>query len=585
MAIAKSYNLLEQDEYINPNAVVVSEVESDVCDWNFKMYQEEDCDGSSGSSLVLYFDGYMNPIDYETDDDEEENGFGQKELIRRTIRRFASFNLVCDQLRNEYLHRFSALKNMVLEVRDGGEIYTLKRIDIDRQGILDGYLVDNVVKLYFMHEDFDELGMMSCCRPAYTDAPFTDDCPDVTGSTGECGTFSLLITIEDTTLTATPTDAPGAVTINWVYRETSADPWTLLIQDASSVSLGAYGQYKAIATSEGCSADDTYLFQDPCAQVTVTIQDNGTGLVAVGSGCDTPTYTWSEWNVGTEAWDEVFTGASYVPSGAGIFKVVMTGCDACAPEAIHEWEGETGCEIDTDLQYVAGVLGVLHDACAEGETASYEFYRDQGSGPVLVQSGLDATYDVTEEGLYEVYLTCTDGCTGYARLVILQSETCVLTLSVGVTDDTATATLDGCGEDPATYTWFRNIGSGFNQVGTGNPFELPGTGLYRLTVECGECSKTIDFFHCPDGDGEDTCKQSQYFEGFSGTDLTITEFTLPDTGTYAEEWLRDHVWVFRASGKVSYNIGFTIDNGTNKIILSWEAEGEYIEVYFFAECV
>jgi len=584
MATAKSYNLLTQDEWINPNAVVVSDFSPDVCDWKFKIYQEEDCDGTSEEGLILYFDGYMNPLEYEIDDEEEENGFGQTEFIRRTIRRVASFNLVCDQLRNEYLHQMSAMKNLIFEVRDGGATYDILKLDIDRQGVLDGYLVDNQVRMYFSSDAFTEIGLISCCRPAYTEAPFEDDCPTLPGGTGECGDFAVLVTESGGNLTATPSDAPGTVVINWLYRESSSDPWQLLVEDSSSISLGAFGQYKAVVSSDGCVVDDTYLYQDACDGITVTIQDNGVGLVAVGSGCETPTYTWSEWDAVLEIWNEVATGASYVPGAAGTFKVVMTGCGSCAPEAIHEWAGETECSIDADLQYVAGVLGVLHDACAEGETVSYEWYLDTGSGPVLVQSGLNAFYDVTTEGLYEVYVLCSDDCNGYARMVILESEICVLSLSVGVTEDTATATLDGCGEDPATYTWFRNNGSGYNEVGTGNPFDLPGTGLYKLVVECGDCTKSIEFFHCPAAESDD-CKQSQYFEGFSGTGLVITEFTLPDTGTYTEEWIRDHVWVYRAGQKVSFNIGFTIDNGTNTITLSWEAEDEYIEVYYFADCV
>lgn len=583
MATAKSYNLLSQDEHINPNAVVVSEVAADVCDWNFKIYQDEECSGGSPSPLTLYFEGYFNPIDYEFDDEEEEDGFGRITLIKRTIRRVANFNLICDQLRNEHLHNLSSTKNIILEVRDGGEVYNILRLDIEKQGILDGYLIDNVVKLYFANDSFNELGMISCCRSAYTDAPFEDDCPDLPGGTVDgCGDFAVTIDEDGGELTAEVTDAPAEYEVNWLYRASEGDLWTLLVSDALMISLGAFGQYRAVAVSDGCTTDQTYLYQDPCASITVSITDNGVGLVAVGSGCDTPTYTWSKWDEEDEEWDEVFTGASYVPGSAGTYKVVMTGCDACAPEAIHEWSGETGCSIGASMTYVDGVLSVLHDACSEG-TTTYEWYRDNGSGPVLVQSGLDPTLDVTSEGLYEVYVICEDGCSGYARRVVLVSETCVLSLSVGVSDGTATATLDGCGDDPATYTWFRNNGSGYNEVGTGNPFELPGTGLYKLVVACGECTKTIEFFYCP-SDAPSDCQQSQYFEGFSGTDLTITEFDLPDTGTYSEEWIRDHLWVYRAGQKVAYGIGFTIDNGTNKIILSWDAEGEYIEVYFFADC-
>jgi len=586
MATAKSFNLVNQDDFMPTSAVMVSEVEADICPWIFKIYQDEACGEEELSALELFFDAYFNPIDYDIDDEITENGFGEQDLERRTVRRFASFNLIADQLRTEYLHQLSCLHNVLLEVQ-GGDIYQISLITIDRVGTLD-QMIENEVRFYFKRIDGEfptMIGLLACCRPAYTDAPFDDDCPELPGSTAECGAFAVEVSQSGGDLTATPSDAPGPVTTNWLYRETESDPWTILVEDASSVSLGAFGIYKAVTNSEGCSVDDTYLYQDLCESVTVAISEDGAGLLATAGGCESPVFTWYEWDTENTEWDEVFTGTAYVPTGAGVFRVVMSGCGDCVAEAIHDFEGTSTCEsFDVGLQYLSGVLNVLHDACEGLEPATYTWYRDTGAGPVLVQSGTDASYDVTTEGLYEVYVICEGGCSGSARKVILESETCVLTLSVGVTGDDATATLDGCGEEPATYTWYRNIGSGFNEVGTGNPFELPGTGLYRLIVACGDCTKQIDFFHCPDTES-DTCKQSQYFEGFSGTDLVITEFTLPDTGLYTAQWFRDHLWVFRAAQKVSYDIGFTVDNGTNTITLLWAAEDEYIEVYLFAECV
>jgi len=569
-----------------PSAVMVSEVEADICDWIFKIYQDEACaEGDEASTLVLFFDAYFNPIDYDVDDEITENGFGEQDMEKRTVRRFASFNLVADQLRTEYLHQISCLHNVLLEV-NGGDIFRISLITIERVGIIDT-MIESEVRFYFKRIDNafpTMIGLIACCRPAYEDAPFEDDCPELPGVDGDCGDFSLAVTESGGNLTATPSDAPGAVVTNWLYKATLADPWTLIAEDASSIALGATGHYKAVATSLSCVADDSYLYQGLCDGVSVEIEDNGAGLLAIPTNCDSPVYTWYIWDEINEEWDEVFDGAAaYVPGVAGVYRVLMTGCGDCVAEAIHGWTGETECEVEF-LFYELNSQLIVEPEESEEETYSYEWYRDTGDGPELIQSGSSNFLDIPGEGHYEVYITRTDGCTGYGSKVILASETCVLTLSVGVTGDNATATLDGCGEEEATFTWYRNIGSGFNQVGTGNPFELPGTGLYRLIVSCGDCTKQIDFFHCPSAE-EDTCKQSQYFEDFSGTTLAITEFTLPDTGDYTEKWIRDHVWVFRAAQKVSYNIGFTIDNGTNSIELSWVSENEHIEVYLFADCV
>lgn len=580
MASSRPYNLIEIEELISTLNMHVSDNESEICNWTFSIYQDETCDGSEPDTLQLYFDVLMNPMRYEVEDESEVNGFGQRKLRRRVIDRVANFDLIADELMTEYLYRLSAMSGTVIEV-NGGSTFVIEQMNITDNGTFDQTFKQLQISLYFVSEDAS-LGLISCCRPAYTDAPFVDDCPDLPGSSDDCGAFAVEVTQDAFELTATVSDAPGTTTTNWYYRESTDVPWTLLIADASTVSLGEYGHYRAVVISEGCQVDESYLFADPCDLVTLEIEDQGAALSAVSAGCETPSYEWFLWNEGTEDWDAFDTGQTIVPGDPGLYMVRLTGCGDCTREQVAQWTGTTTCEIAATLSYADGVLSVFHDACDGSQT--YEWYRDTGAGPVLVQSGLATTYDVEDEGLYEVYVICDDDCTGYDRLVILTSEICVLTLSVGVTGDTATATLDGCGEEEATLTWYRNNGSGFQSVGTGNPFELPGTGLYRLIVTCGECTKQTDFFYCP-GDEGDSCKSSQYFEGFSGAVLEITEFTLPDTGLYTERWIRDHLWVFRQAQKITYNIGFTIDFGANEITLSWNAENEHIEVYFFAECV
>lgn len=582
MATAQSFNLRVQNEYMNPANRMVCNLEECLCDWKFRIYQNEDCNGEIVGALEMYYDAYFNPLDYEKDEDEEENGFGEIESSRVILRRVANFNVIVDQQQQEYLYRQSVMNNLRLYDRDSEEIFTILKMAIDKVGVLDGYLIELQIRLYFSHEDFEKLGMISCCRPAFTDAPFNDDCPELPGGTDDCGDFDVTVTIDGDDLTATPTDAPGAVTINWLYREDASQPWTTLVLNASTISLGAFGQYKAVALSEGCSVDDSYLYQDPCGSMSVTIEDNGAGLTAVGIGCLTPIYTWFVWDEDNSEWDQVFIGASFVPAEAGIYKVVLSGCGDCTTEAIHEWSGDSDCELTVSLNYVGNQLNALTSPCESGGQ-SYEWYRDNGAGPVLVQSGLLATYLVTDSGLYEVYVTCIDSdCTGYARKVITCTDSCMLTLDIAIDADTATATVDGC-EGDIEFTWFRNSGSGYQEVGTGNPFELEEVGLYRLDVLCEDgCDISQEFFHCP---GSTQCNKSQYFTNFVGTNLVITAFNLPNPEDFTEKYIRDNLWVFRNTQKVSFNLGYTIDFENNTIILTWEAESEFIEVYWRADCL
>lgn len=583
MAEAKSYNLKNQDEYMNPTARFVSIYAEGICDSKFSIYQEEDCSGNSISGLRLYIDAFFNPMDYEEDIEDEENGFGKKTIIRKTITRVPNFDVIVDQLHNEYFYRLSCTPNLRLHVAADDKIYKITDLSIERKGIINNYLLEITIKLTFEDSSFVELGYISCCRPAYEDAPFVDDCPDLPGSTGDCGDFAVSLSLAGDILTATPTDAPGTVTINWMFRPDVASPWTLLAPNASSVSLGAFGHYKATAVSQGCSVDDTYLYQDPCGSITVEITDNGVGLVAVGSGCDTPAYAWSVWDEENQEWDEMYTGGpSYIPPGAGTYKVVLSGCDDCTAEAIAIWDG-SGCTLTTSILVEDGSLTALHDPCGDGDGGqTYDWYRDQGSGPELIQSGEVSTLVIPGPGLFELYVICNDSdCQGYARKVVTCNDDCLLTLDIAVVADVATATLGGCEEETATFTWYRNQGTGYMEAGTGNPFDLPGSGLYKLAVQCGDCSVVQEFFHCP---GASDCQKSQYFTNFIGTELTITAFTVPNPADVTDKYIRDNLWVFRAGQKVSYNIGFTITFADNKITLSWEAESEFIEVYWLGDC-
>lgn len=580
MAEAQSYNLRNQDEYMNPTARFVSAYEEGLCDWKFRIYQEEDCEGNAITGLMLYIDAFFNPMDYEEDIEDEENGFGKKTIIRKTITRIPNFDVVVDQLHNEYFFRLACTPNLRLHVKDGNT-YKITDLSVERKGVISNYLLELTIKLTFEDDSFIELGYISCCRPAYEDAPFVDDCPDLPGSTDDCGDFAVSISLAGSILTATPTAPPGSVTINWMYRENVASPWTLLAPNASSVTLGAFGHYKATAVSQGCSVDDTYLYLDPCSSITVTITDNGVGLVAVGSGCDTPSFAWYVWDEINQEWDEMYTGGpSYVPPGAGIYKVVLSGCDDCTAEAIANWDG-SGCTLTTTLDVDEGSLVVFHDPC-EGGSQTYDWYLDQGTGPELVQSGELATLAIAGPGLYEVYVICDDSdCQGYARKVVTCDDPCLITLDIAVVADIATATVTGCDEESASFTWYRNQGTGYMEAGTGNPFDLPGSGLYKLTVVCGDCTVSQEFFHCP---GASDCQKSQYFSNFSGTELTITAFTVPNPDDVTEKYIRDNLWVFRQGSKISYDVGFTLSFVDNKIILSWDAESEFIEVYWLGDC-
>ncbi len=72
----------------------------------------------------------------------------------------------------------------------------------------------------------------------------------------------------------------------------------------------------------------------------------------------------------------------------------------------------------------------------------------------------------------------------------------------------------------------------------------------------------------------------QIFTNESGSDVTVTEFTLPDPTEWTVQEIRQRLHVYRQTAKIIYDVGFNIDISTNKITFAWNLSGEYVEVYF-----
>lgn len=110
------------------------------------------------------------------------------------------------------------------------------------------------------------------------------------------------------------------------------------------------------------------------------------------------------------------------------------------------------------------------------------------------------------------------------------------------------------------------------------------TGDTTMSVE----SATINFqialfspiFISPTFLAERRYPKYEYFANASGADVTVTAFDLPDPTDYTVAELRQRLHVYRQTGKLIYDIGFTLDTPNNKIVFAWNLSNEYVEVYF-----
>ncbi len=70
----------------------------------------------------------------------------------------------------------------------------------------------------------------------------------------------------------------------------------------------------------------------------------------------------------------------------------------------------------------------------------------------------------------------------------------------------------------------------------------------------------------------------QLFENASGSEITITEFDLPDENNNTNTEMSRRLRVWRQSQKLVYTVGFTVDSANNKILFTWDLQDEYVEV-------
>lgn len=517
------------DKTVDAGKIMVSD-ESLGCDTHSITFAN--C-GEEGD-LTLYFQAVIfNKVEYDKIIEPIENGKGD-EISRKTqLRRYYSFNVVVndyylDALEQAIIKSDTATLTDVIATEDF-EIYDMSLAEQQPSDFNELH----IVKLkYRVVDNDDELGMDACCGSVLAEEPYEDECPPGGDPPdAECEELEIEVNRIGDDLHATVTGNDGAFTVNWRYRPNQNSAWVVLINGASSVGLGGYGEYEAIVNNGTCQDRDKYLYPDPCAGLGIEAEQVGIAIIATLTGqtveCEDGFFDLALWDTELEEW--VVQGHDgtniFMPEESGLYLIGYT-CETtqCVVTTIVDFDATNTCpalvlEITRDEDVLTvGVTGEY-----EGEL-TYEWTLDDGESVTEIGSGPGVT--IIGNGLYEV--TVFNGECEYKKHIVINDpcDSCDLTISIdssGVTEGVGTlvaviATTEDT--DGIIVNWDIMTANGFVPYDHGTmETAISEQGAYRLTVQLANGCKRYKYYFNSD------CLECEEFT------VTITE----DGGVFTAE--------------------------------------------------
>ena len=466
--------------------------EAEVCNWNVKIMPTGDCMNDDVSALEIYMKAEWNAVQFLKERETIEDGYGGKDTSQIRVDPVYSFTTWADEYILWYFYQVIYKSATVQVILDDASYIDGVEVDVEHEEVHKG--VYKVTVSYQTKEAYHTaFGLTGCCRPLYEDAPF-ETCEtnetEIDNNVPPCDDVTFSVSEATGTLTGNIAGAPGATNIAWYYRPSITSAWTLLISGASSVSLGAYGIYRAILTATGCGQYiDQFLYTDPCTQFDVRLRQTADfGIIAeLTTGYDGATFVW-EFNDGT-GWDTLAdTTAAITAAETGDYRVTATYEDCEDQDIIRVVVSD--CSMTAELSRTDDSVSVLHSDC---DSPTYVWYKDTGSGLAVISGATSATIVISETGTYKVIVSC-DGCTVEAQKFYMVSDGCDFSVAIDRTGNTLTADTDA---DTPTYVWELETDAGRVEVGTSATQAITERGIYFLQVTSGACTKETYVYVAP----------------------------------------------------------------------------------------
>ena len=470
----------------------------DVCNWNLKI-TPTNC--ITTDVQEIYFKVNWLPPELRETVEEEPDGYGKTRIKTRLVRTFLVFNTWCDPEMRYYINQLIR-GSYDLELTNGTNTIEVSNAELEEEYFEDANVFRITIKVESNEDDLatNPFGVISCCRPLYVEAPYDDGCPpcDDPGGEGEepydCDLITFSVTRSGDDLVANVGgDPPVPYTIQWLYRPNANAPWQILISNATSIALGAYGEYRANLNVVGCpQRNDSYLYTNPCTGITVSaIQVADSLFFSVDGNCNDPVYSVEYNDAGT--WEaRTHDGSNtYFPIAGenGLYRITVTCDNECERQTVvsYQYTAPEDCP-DVDIEIIRSGNTLL--AVVTGNYVgipTYQWYLDTGGG--FNPMGVDPLQGIFVTAYYWVRVT-VDGCTydQYKFVSLAEDcEPCLLSVEITRDGDVLTANLFNCDDEEPEINWFVNYGPGYIPLGSGNTVPVSFAGLYKVVVKCGDC--------------------------------------------------------------------------------------------------
>lgn len=505
------------------------------------------------------------PTEFSEESDTIDNGSGLITILSKVTRQIHVFKAVMDESDLYELRRFvSEYPTIQLKTVNNGN-YGLSDI-VSNITVEQDEWEKNVYEVTFKFEvvkqgdggtDRMAMGNSGCCKPLFQDTPIEDPCNPGGGGDPNCDNFNVRVQRSGNILVATVTGNTSTnYTITWMYKPVGGT-FSVISQNATSVSLGGFGEYKAIAKEGNCKDEDSHVYSDPCAGFDVNLRrENGNELVAeVANGGNGLTYLWELYNTVTEAWDTLpdITPA-IVATQAGQYRITATNDSGCSDQDIETVPESMLCEwtleiVPSTLNSVDTLEAVPSDNAL---TYTYAWFVDRGDGLGLINLGISTQIlTITSNGMYEAQVTDQNGCQKIERFVIINCNTecgnvVMLIKKIAGQLDVILNPLP----DDVELLWFLNTGNGFYQIATGTSVNITLNGIYKVKARWGdgcELSKEILVYDCDSNCGNLAIS-------IINTDCTLNASVAGGSGSETIQWYvwNGTDWVFTGATGDSY---------------------------------
>lgn len=325
--------------------------------------------------------------------DGKENGFGKFTPSYTALEKYYNLFTIGGDTLNCALQSMAAHDSVSIEL-----LKESKKIDIESISVSDS--TEDCT--YINTITYKEVGQcditsLSCCESEFEDSPFVDPCtndtdpgepcPDDFGVTFEPDGNGNVVAV----VTGAPSSFIGQIFINGAPQGSG-----------TSISLGNFGTYTVLITSEGCTAQDNYIYQNPCEQFSVSLlisEQTIDGTITGSQNTNIEIIESTSGNVVATAFPATLPDGTYIVKVQSIDNAGNVICEFLREVVLSD----DACNVTFDIvKSEAGLLTVENIQNCDSTPSVIWYKVDNASNEQIFTTGLSATPDTTAYYIAEI---------------------------------------------------------------------------------------------------------------------------------------------------------------------------------------